>query len=75
MSTYKVHTIERLYCKNSMALLASLIRYKYDTKLIVTYGNELFNPPKNEYFKVINISRHKREYKGFINSYRRVKND
>jgi len=71
---YKVSTIECLYCRDSTALLAELLCHQNKLKTIITYGiNSYFTPSINDrQFRVINISRHGKEYKGFINCYTEV---
>ena len=65
-------TIEWGYHNNSTLLLSSLMNISAmgKRKVIITYGKDAeFDTPNCDHWYVINISRHGKEYKGFVNSY------
>jgi hypothetical protein len=70
---FKYGTIESLYSKNSTLLLSELLKISGNKKVFITYGeNSIINTGELKIFNIINISRHEREYKGFLNSYRTI---
>ena len=69
---YKMGTIDTFYSNNSSLLLSLLLELSSRRKTIVTYNKCFVDLSEDCITNVINISRHGKEYRGFLNFYRPI---